>query len=153
MILFKEFFAISYIIIFHFTVSAFDLTAIRRFFEWLIKIEVFSISISISFSKFFSITTFISIIVLNRFLWCVNNVETIAFIKLKTMRFEFIDHFFLDFFSIFRDELDLFNQTRNLFQFVSEDDRVDSTNDRRFQVKIKCFYQIEIFLIINEFFE
>ncbi len=122
------------------TISAFDLTAIRRSFEWLIEVEVFSISISISFSKFFSITIFASIIALNRFLWCVNDVETIAFIKLKTMRFEFISHLFLDFFDMLRDELDLFDQTRNLFQFVSEDDRVDSTNDRRFQVRMKCFH-------------
>jgi hypothetical protein len=94
LIIFKKSFAISCIMISHFTISAFDLIAIQRSFEWLIKIEIFSISISISFSKFFSITTFASIIALNRFLWCVNDVETIAFIKLKTMRFEFINHFF-----------------------------------------------------------
>ncbi len=69
------------------------------------------------------------------------------------MRFKFIDHFFLDFFNMFRNELDLFDQMRNSFQFVSEDDRVDSTNDCRFQIKMKCFYQVEIFLIIDEFFE
>jgi hypothetical protein len=68
------------------------------------------------------------------------------------MRFKIIDHFLLDFFDVFRDELDLFDQTRNLFQFVSEDDRVDSTNDNRFQVKMKCFHQVKIFLIIDEFF-
>jgi hypothetical protein len=136
----------------HFAISALDLIAIRRFFEWLMKIKISSISILFSFSKFSSITTFASIIILNRFLWCVNNVETIAFIKLKTMRFEIIDHFFLDFSDVFRNEFDLFDQTRNLFQFVSEDDRVDSTNDHRFQVKIKCFYQVEIFWIIDEFF-
>ncbi len=92
MIIFRKSFAISCVMIFHFAVSTFDLTAIRRSFEWLMKIEVFSISISISFSKFFSITIFASIIVLNRSLWCVNNVETIAFIELKTMRLEFTDH-------------------------------------------------------------
>ncbi len=50
-------------------------------------------------------------------------------------------------------ELDFLDITRNFFQFVSEDDRVESTNDRRFQIKMKCFYQVEIFLIIDEFFE
>jgi hypothetical protein len=48
------------------------------------------------------------------------------------MRFEIIDHFLFDFFDVFRNELDFFDQTRNFFQFVSEDDRVDLTNDRRF---------------------
>jgi hypothetical protein len=28
---------------------------------------------------------------------------------LKTMRFEIIDHFFFDFFNVFRNELDFFN--------------------------------------------
>ncbi len=52
-----------------------------------------------------------------------------------------------------QNELDFLNQTRNFFQFVSENDRVDSTNDRRFKVKMKCFHQVKIFLIIDEFFE
>jgi hypothetical protein len=68
------------------------------------------------------------------------------------MCFEIIDHFLFNFFDVFRDELDLLDQTRNLFQFVSEDDRVDSTKNRRFQVKMKYFHQVEIFLIIDEFF-
>jgi hypothetical protein len=68
------------------------------------------------------------------------------------MRFEIINHFLLDFFNVIRDEFDFFDQTRSFFQFISEDDRVDSTNDRRFQVKMKCFHQVEIFLIIDEFF-
>jgi hypothetical protein len=52
--------------------------------------------------------------------------------------------FFFDLFDVFRNEFDFLDQTRNFCQFVSEDDRVDSTNDRRFQVKMKCFHQIDI---------
>ncbi len=106
LIVFERFLAITCVMISHFAISTFDLIAIRWSFKWLMKIKIFSISISISFSKFFSITTFVSIIVLNRFLWCVNNVEAIAFIKLKTMYFEIIDHFLLDFFDVFWNELD-----------------------------------------------
>ncbi len=115
LIVFERFFAISSIMIFLFAVSTFDLIAIRRFVEWL-KVEIFSILISISFFKSFSITIIASTIILNRFLWCVYNVNAIAYIKLIAMCFEIIiNHFFLNFFDVLRDEFDFVDQARNLF--------------------------------------
>jgi hypothetical protein len=59
---------------------------------------------------------------------------------------------FLNLLDMIRYRFDFLRQANDFFQFSFEHYRIDSFDYRDFQIKMQNLYQIEVFLIIRQFF-
>jgi hypothetical protein len=101
----------------------------------------------------FFVTIIASIIILNCALRRVKIESIDSIVELKSILLNVFERVRLfNLLDMIRYRFDFFRQTNNLFQLDSKHNDINSTSYRDLQIKMQNFHQIEVLLIIRQFF-